>query len=1148
MFFRTLKSLIIGLASLVLLLCRPMPATAQTITSNIKTCDLLKAVGVPKVEGVKTNGFETEHCFSGGLGRSKFDGITIRAFTDPASASSEGIQSLKKATSTWQDSSGYGEQAIFCPALPAGTKNALGGQAYNDCAWPGQDESLAFRRGCYTVAGGWVLADKALVRGKLLQLDSLLKSTPCPGSEPPAPTLAPAGKLGVSLDCEHEFDDPGLVKCTAHPINAVPGATITYDWTFDGGMQGITGAELQLDDVKPGPHTVVVTAHDIANDQQSEEETVSFIKGAPAAGGGTSKPQGGAPRLGSWGSSAPGAPAGGGVTPSEPGGKTSFDPTTLFAGGTIGIGLLLGGVVIARRRRRKRAPPKTGPEPAPARPPERKPPPSGPEVRTPPPSNAQQTEELVLIAEPSTVIVHGDDTETRTVRIKAFATAGGVSRDVSDEVTISVHAPRDDRYVYLTPGGDAMSFTVKGVHIGTQPHDCVILVDGHSQRTGQFAPPIEIQVRVTPVKIEVRVEADKKGFLHQELVATVPEACSSVSCYVIGIDPVPDADPDDLDLNLDDSAGGNQPVEWARCSTSYRLDGGDWSSEFAYNTDRYGKIQISLPSDIAARLLAGRSADYQVPDPIEFNVNTEVAQSLDTYAREMRSFRKQTSDASKDRTWDSSLVLAEKKCAGYPHEFFTQLCQNPEDDYSRLLGAINLLRGSVIYSYKYRFDFKSQRVELNGVAEQIYGGIAAVLLALPISTGLLRFKPESVRAFVVGVANWCGKGGVLGRLAFRSIMASVSMLEGALQVLMQLIAWFLGTAVARAEALKLSTAYLKALAEDAAGYATLPELEALGRDFQAGFTEELMLMVAYGFAKIVNLAVLFLRAIESCFYGLAHVALLVMEAAIVGACKFFSILMQSLNYEGTVEMWGEFLDSYDPSPYQTDPDPDAAAPTPGMLSNAASKLFDKAAAWLHLNRLSQDRAAGKSLCDTVLDNLWSVADMDQRVGDALTEAYEQTRALNIEDDWLETIRKVNKNETIFMSEWQKSYNRGGGGWGWIGIGEEFDFWLQIVAKVLQAFIFCWATLTELGAKLALAGAEKVFESVIVSEFGFLRNVPSWLKKIEHGMNITSKVDLLADLVDMFMRMALFGIMVFRLYTLYRQGPNRLKELYGLRTA
>ena len=129
----------------------------------------------------------------------------------------------------------------------------------------------------------------------------MLRSVPCPGSAPP-PTLPPAWSLGVSLNCEHEFEDSGLVKCTAQPINPSPGAAISYDWTFDGGAQGAHRTDLELNGVKPGPHTVTVVAHDTNNNLTSEQETVSFTKGQPGETGGGSNLRGGGPKLGSWGS------------------------------------------------------------------------------------------------------------------------------------------------------------------------------------------------------------------------------------------------------------------------------------------------------------------------------------------------------------------------------------------------------------------------------------------------------------------------------------------------------------------------------------------------------------------------------------------------------------------------------------------------------------------------------------------------------------------------------------------------------------------------------------------------------------------------------------------------------------------------------
>ena len=234
-------------------------STACGQCPNLSSCNLLRSAGITNVDGVQTPGAsEQDHCFAKSDLGSRFAGITIRTFNAPDSANS----ALNSFTvlGTWKDSSGYGDRTISCPVA--------------DCLWPGQTGGVIFSRGCYTVQGAWDAASEQQVRAKLSQLDATLRSTPCPGS---AAVTPPSESLGVTLTCEHEFDNPGLVKCKATAVNPKPNAALAYDWTFDSGAQtGAAGTDLELTGVKPGAHIVGVVARDTNNGLSSDQETVSF--------------------------------------------------------------------------------------------------------------------------------------------------------------------------------------------------------------------------------------------------------------------------------------------------------------------------------------------------------------------------------------------------------------------------------------------------------------------------------------------------------------------------------------------------------------------------------------------------------------------------------------------------------------------------------------------------------------------------------------------------------------------------------------------------------------------------------------------------------------------------------------------------------
>ena len=102
----------------------------------------------------------------------------------------------------------------------------------------------------------------------------------CPASE--------AGQsetgLGVQLNCQFNYADPGLVTCAAQAVNPRPDAALAYEWTLDGEPQSQYDNELLLTDVAPGEHIVAVVARDSANDLASPTEQATFTKTAGQAG------------------------------------------------------------------------------------------------------------------------------------------------------------------------------------------------------------------------------------------------------------------------------------------------------------------------------------------------------------------------------------------------------------------------------------------------------------------------------------------------------------------------------------------------------------------------------------------------------------------------------------------------------------------------------------------------------------------------------------------------------------------------------------------------------------------------------------------------------------------------------------------------
>jgi hypothetical protein len=977
----------------------------------------------------------------------------------------------------------------------------------------------------------------------------------------------PASALGVSLNCEHEFEDPGLAKCTAQPINPSPGASISYDWTFDGAAQGASGTYLELNGVKPGPHTVMVVAHDTNNNLTSELETVSFTKGQPVvAGGGPNS--GGGPKLGGWGSTPPsGGTDLGSSGPVALGGGSRFNPAAILLG-ILGITAVGAAVAVSQRRRKGAAPgpgdglsagrPPSGPEalsrPKPAAPPEAvsrpvsptsqatpsrppNPPTSGPESITPTQSDQSQQnpDQLWLTADPIFVIVHGDNKDVAQVRIAASKTVNGVTVDASNEVRTDIQAAVDDKHVQMAQI-DNLNYSFKGILVGTEPHDLILTVSGVSLSTGRPAAPIQITVRVTPVKVELKIGVIKKGFLYQELIATIPDICRRVSGRVVGLDPTSNFSLDSLSAGVGGDIAtsiitdrpqtptyGNQPVAHAHCWVSSRADGVAWGPQHQLTTDENGQFRFGLLRRFAEQLGA-QNVEYQLPVPIELSVNSDVSQSLNTYGLELQTFKQRTSAAATDPTWGSPLATAQDECADYPRRFYEQLCKNPEDDYNRLLGAINLLRGVIIFAYKYRDGFKDERSILNQCGKEVFGGIIDVILAAPISTSVVKwmsgerlefalrgrsFRFPSPVDFILGAARKLVKipG---GKVLLKVAILPIKIVRFNLLLLMKQLRFLLNEAVLLAGYAKLSPRFVKALANDLGGGA-VAEGEVAIAALERSFSEETERVAADAFGQVARAVLNFVSLLEAFVYGVAHIVFLLIAFGIRVAAATISAVVLNWDYEGAQEFWGEVLDN--------------------QIGQWMSDVYDSAGGWLEARRKSGTaEVAGKSLCDTILDKVWNLQDMDRTIGDCLTDAYGKSVRLELSESWRDQISKVCVIEDRMMAAWSQDYTSGdNNAWGWIQIGEEVSRWIKLFAKIFQIVILAEAVLIE----GLLMIAEKTGLPLFVGPL-----------ETESPIKATSRMDLLVDSSDLFFRAAIFAVEATKLRAIINKLPWRVARLYA----
>ena len=242
---------------------------------------------------------------------------------------------------------------------------------------------LVFRRDCYLYSADVGRPENGAFQSGVgpVEFQDMLKKAratdanlkergDCPASE-----MSPSETgLGVQLNCQYNYADPGLVTCAAQAVNPRPDAALAYEWTFDGELQNQNDNELLLTGVAPGEHTVAVVARDTANDLASPAEQATFTKAAGQEGSAGAGSTGGETAPGA-GSAAGGSPGGDGsgagpteLGPTEPwteevpeGYTSSLGSPSLLPPLLVGAGAVAGAAVLIRKRRRK-TPPRVQPE------------------------------------------------------------------------------------------------------------------------------------------------------------------------------------------------------------------------------------------------------------------------------------------------------------------------------------------------------------------------------------------------------------------------------------------------------------------------------------------------------------------------------------------------------------------------------------------------------------------------------------------------------------------------------------------------------------------------------------------------------------------------------------------------------------------
>ena len=289
-------------------------------------------------------------------------------------------------------------------------------------------------------------------------------------------------------------------------------------------------------------------------------------------------------------------------------------------GGVIGA-VIIGTLVIRGRRKRKQPPAARVQTPASGAP-GGGPPGGGQKTKEPPPSGSgvkpvapvvikqpperQDAATLWLEANPGSIRVRGDGKQMVTVQVHAYRNDKGARRDVTAQVAI-MPAPGAPGQLLVAGGPD---FQVRAWHVGSQPSDTQIVFTGQ-HRSEPLAPcQCVVNVHLEPVPAELRVVAAKAGFNHQAAVESLSVACGEVRGRLWACDPTPQgfAGPSLASFVEADAAagpafagqasfaggaplaplGGNlverpaqdgrQPVAFAHCLGSLRIDNGPWSA------------------------------------------------------------------------------------------------------------------------------------------------------------------------------------------------------------------------------------------------------------------------------------------------------------------------------------------------------------------------------------------------------------------------------------------------------------------------------------------------------------------------------------------------------------------------------------------
>ena len=1040
---------------------------------------------------------------------------------------------------------------------------------------PGNPDSpvrfiISFSRGCALVsvyAGGVLGANYILdaagqaqwtdaiarARSTAAAIDANLAAAgSCPedGNQPPPPP-PPLDGLGVSLNCIHEYADPGLVQCTATPNGQRGDAQLVYDWSYDGANQYNNADALRLTGVPPGDHSVSVQLRDAANGIDAAPQTVTFTK---TAGSGSDAGSGDGLHipLGGRGDGTTGDNrASGGAD-----GSYAGDGDGPGTGTLIGIGVVLGGVALGAATRRRRRPPATAsppvtnspppPKPRPTAPPTARP--TGPAERAgakpvvppiaaprpvaprptghpePPPMTPgsrrgpqRQEGEIWLTTNQDAVEVRGDGKDGVAIKVQAWQWRDGIRVELGAEVTLTRVVsdaaklkPRDLR------GLDV--FQIRALHAGNTRWRGNVRVEGRCAR-GPVAPAL-ITVSVLPIAIEVRVRVIKQGFTEQQVVATLPTSVRRVDCRVLGPGNERAADAGrsvGVETMLPGASGDLTPVHDARAFAAMRIDQGAWTTEAQVRSD-HGGFWFGLPPGFLA-LYPPEHDNYPLPQPLELAHDKDTRDGL-TGLREARDdLDRDFATAAPDAAWESP----RKALYAYSAQACRQLCECRESEVAVVHSAIHRLRAAVRFALKYRRDVRLQRQLIEISAEQSVGSLFDVATDLiPVAGKLFAwlggktqtigpFKLAGFGTLVEMVAKAFEKGWARNPVtwALRFGVRAVRLLQ---RVVFDLTTDVLKHLLALAELAGVSRQALEALRYGVPGLPPPPP----AADVNDVIATELSLLG---------------RAIHELGECLVRVVALAMH---------FCVLLIA----GLLKAVGRAIHAFPWDPQQIGLDSAIGEVIETALGEIANTLYSKFGSALDylmhpVNWLGEPTAlTGKSFAQVLLDSVSPPEMLDRECAQAMTAALSASLDLSLDADWRTRVETVSRQELAAMAQIERHTDV-------VSLLERWAPAAKLLVKLVQAVLFVWVSVGKTLLKLGGFLAGKLSDLIVrVAHIGDPDPRAPGPARAREADKVSARLEMLVDTIELVLvRVPILIRELLLLQWLQSTAARRIRDLY-----